>query len=65
MSTLQWEPTLAEVFTQTHAVERTNEESNTSYTWTDPKSCETMISICNNLYFTLLFRNCIFNAFHH
>ena len=38
------EPTMAELFKATHAVERTDEEGNVSYKWTDDKSQSVMVN---------------------
>ena len=38
------EPTMAELFKATHAVERTDEEGNVSYEWTDDKSQSVMVN---------------------
>ena len=39
------QPTMAEVFMATHAIEQTDEEGNVSYNWLDDKSRSAMVKL--------------------
>ena len=39
------EPSMAEVFRRTHAVEHTDEERNVTYEWADSKSAGVMVNM--------------------
>lgn len=48
MTKYRREPTMAEVFRHTHAVEHTDDEGNVTYDWADDKAAGVMVNILIN-----------------
>lgn len=45
MAKYRREPTMAEVFRHTHAVEHTDDEGNVTYNWADNKAAGVMVNM--------------------